>query len=94
MAVLQHRFFVLLIQVFTYFEWRVRATSWSNRYAVLVFPLLCAVGGTLLLNPQPGHRHLKDQLLIELTHTPLALAGIAAGWAAVPEIAPNLNRTR
>jgi putative copper resistance protein D len=24
---------------------------------------------------------VKDQLLIELTHTPLALAGIGAGWA-------------
>ena len=27
--VLQHRFFVLLIVAFSYFEWRVRATNWQ-----------------------------------------------------------------
>jgi copper resistance protein D len=87
--VLQHRFFVLLILVFTYFEWRVRATNWNNRYAVLVFPLLCAVGGTLLLTHSHAIANVKDQLLIELTHTPLALAGIAAGWARWLEIRLN-----
>jgi putative copper resistance protein D len=87
--VLQHRFFVLLILVFTYFEWRVRATNWNNRYAVLVFPLLCAVGGTALLTHSHAIANVKDQLLIELTHTPLALAGIAAGWARWLEIRLN-----
>jgi copper resistance protein D len=84
--VLQHRFFVLLIVVFTFFEWRVRATNWTNRYAALVFPLLCAMGGTMLLTHSHAISNVKDQLLIELTHTPLALAGIAAGWARWLEI--------
>jgi copper resistance protein D len=84
--VLQHRCFVLLIVIFTYFEWRVRATGWNNRYAILVFPLLCAAGGTLLLTHNHAIANVKDQLLIELTHTPLALAGIAAGWARWLEI--------
>jgi putative copper resistance protein D len=79
--VLQHRFFVLLIFVFSWFEWRVRATGWDNRHAALVFPLLCAGGGALLLTHSHAIANLKDQLLIELTHTPLALAGIVAGWA-------------
>jgi putative copper resistance protein D len=87
--VLQHRFFVLLILVFTYFEWRVRATNWNNRYAKLVFPLLCAAGGTMLLTHSHAIANVKDQLLIELTHTPLALAGIAAGWARWLEIRLN-----
>jgi copper resistance protein D len=87
--VLQHRFFVLLILVFTWFEWRVRATNWYNRYAVLVFPLLCAAGGTMLLTHSHAIANVKDQLLIELTHTPLALAGIAAGWARWLEIRLN-----
>jgi copper resistance protein D len=91
--VLQHRFFVLLIVVFTYFEWRVRATNWNNRYAVLVFPLLCAAGGTLLLTHSHAIANVKDQLLIELTHTPLALAGIAAGWARWLEIRLNPRET-
>jgi copper resistance protein D len=87
--VLQHRFFVLLIVVFTFFEWRVRATNWNNRQAKLVFPLLCAVGGTMLLTHSHAIANVKDQLLIELTHTPLALAGIAAGGARWLEIRLN-----
>jgi putative copper resistance protein D len=87
--VLQHRFFVLLILVFTWFEWRVRATNWNNRNAALVFPLLCAAGGTMLLTHSHAIANVKDQLLIELTHTPLALAGIAAGWARWLEIRLN-----
>jgi putative copper resistance protein D len=89
--VLQHRFFVLLIVVFTFFEWRVRATNWTNRHAALVFPLLCAAGGTMLLTHSHAISNVKDQLLIELTHTPLALAGIAAGWARWLEIRLKLR---
>ena len=87
--VVQHRFFVLLLLVFTFFEWRVRATNWNNRYAPLVFPLLCAVGGTMLLTHSHAIANVKDQLLIELTHTPLALAGVAAGWGRWLEIRLN-----
>jgi putative copper resistance protein D len=37
---------------------------------------------------------VKDQLLIELTHTPLALTGIVAGWARWLELRldPQTNR--
>jgi putative copper resistance protein D len=87
--VVQHRFFVLLIVVFAFFEWHVRTTARPNRYAVLVFPLLCAAGGTMLLTHSHAIANVKDQLLIELTHTPLALAGIAAGWARWLEIRLN-----
>ncbi len=87
--VVQHRFFVLLLVVFALFEWRVRATNWTNRRAALVFPLLCAAGGTMLLTHSHAIANVKDQLLIELTHTPLALAGIAAGWGRWLEIRLN-----
>ncbi len=84
--VLQHRFFVLLIVVFGLFEWRVRAFGWRSRGAALVFPLVTAIGGAALLTHSHAIANIKDQLLIELTHTPLALAGIAAGWARWLEI--------
>jgi len=84
--VLQHRFFVLLIVIFGLFEWRVRATGWKNAGAALVFPLITAIGGAALLTHSHAIANIKDQLLIELTHTPLALAGIAAGWARWLEI--------
>jgi putative copper resistance protein D len=47
----------------------------------LVFPLLTAIGAAALLTHSHAIANIKDQLLIELTHTPLALAGMAAGWA-------------
>ena len=79
--VLQHRVFVLLIVGFALFEWRVRAGNWNNQTAALVFPLMCAAGGTLLLTHSHAISNVKEQLLIEVTHTPLALAGIVAGWS-------------
>ena len=79
--VLQHRFFVVLIVLFGIFEWRVRAGGLANTRAALVFPLVTAVGSAALLTHQHAIANVKDQLLIELTHTPLALAGIATGWA-------------
>jgi len=79
--VAQHRAYVLLIVVFAWFEWRVRTGNWTSKGASYVFPLLCAGGGVLLLTHSHAIANIKDQLLIELTHTPLALAGIVAGWA-------------
>ena len=79
--VLQHRFFVLLIIVFGLFEWRVRLKGGAKSPWALVFPLVTAIGGAALLTHSHAIANVKDQLLIELTHTPLALAGIVAGWA-------------
>lgn len=79
--VAQHRFFVLLIVLFGYFEWSVRTGRLRNQSAALVFPLLVAAGGAMLLTHSHQISNVKDQMLIELTHTPLALAGVAAGWA-------------
>jgi putative copper resistance protein D len=79
--VLQHRMFVVLIIVFAVFEWSVRTGRLTSPKAALVFPLLTAAGGALLLTHSHAISNVKDQLLIELTHTPLALAGMGAGWA-------------
>lgn len=84
--VLQHRFFVILTTLFAFFEWRVRAGGWTNKRAALVFPLVTAIGGAALLTHSHAIANVKEALLIELTHTPLALAGIAAGWARWLEI--------
>jgi putative copper resistance protein D len=84
--VLQHRVFVLLIIIFGLFEWRVRTGGLARGAASLVFPLITAAGGALLLTHSHAIANVKDQLLIELTHTPLALAGISAGWARWLEI--------
>lgn len=79
--VLQHRFYVVLLIGFAVFEWRVRLGHVRAQWMTLVFPLLTAIGGAALLTHSHAIANVKDQLLIELTHTPLALAGAAAGWA-------------
>jgi putative copper resistance protein D len=79
--VLQHRVFVLLLVLFALFEWGVRTGRLRSPKAALVFPLLTALGGALLLTHSHAIANVRDQLLIELSHTPLALAGITAGWA-------------
>ncbi len=78
--VVQHRMFVALILVFAAFEWSVQTGRLRSRRAALVFPLMVAAGGALLLTHSHQIANVKDAELIELTHTPLALAGIASGW--------------
>ena len=79
--VFQHRIFVLLLVAFALFEWGVRTGRLRNQKAALVFPLLTAVGAALLLTHNHAIANVKEQLLIELSHTPLAIAGVACGWS-------------
>lgn len=79
--VLQHRVFVLLLVAFAMFEWGVRTGKLKAPRMALVFPLLTAVGAALLLTHNHAIANAREQLLIEVSHTPLALAGVAAGWS-------------
>jgi len=79
--VVQHRIFAVMLIAFTVFEWRVRTGRTASRTQAQVFPLLCALGGGLLLTHSHALANVKEQLLIEVTHFPLALCGVAAGWA-------------
>ncbi|HEU4366987.1 MAG TPA: CopD family protein [Methylomirabilota bacterium] len=78
--VLQHRAFVVLILAFGVFEWMVRTGRLPVRPWGYVFPLLCAVGGGLLLTHSHAMFNLKDEFLTEVTHTPLGILGAFAGW--------------
>ncbi len=84
--VVQHRLFALLPLLFGVFEWCVRTGRLRSRAAAQVFPLVCAGGGALLLTHNHTIANVKDALLIEFTHTPLALASIVAGWSRWLEI--------
>jgi len=79
--VLQHRIFVVLIIAFAVFEWRVRTGRKTAKYAAYVFPLVCAMGGALLLAHSHSLGNVKEELLAELSHVPLALMGVLAGWS-------------
>jgi putative copper resistance protein D len=79
--VLQHRLFVLLVVAFGVFEWLVRTEKLRFPGAPLIFPLLCAVGGGLLLTHSHAGLNLKDEYLVEVTHVPLGLLAMITGWA-------------
>jgi copper resistance protein D len=79
-TVLQHRIFVLLVMGFGVFEWMVRTGRMRSRRAALVFPLLCAMGGGLLLTHSHASQNLKDEFLLEVTHAPLGLLAMLVGW--------------
>jgi copper resistance protein D len=84
--VVQHRVFVVLIIVFAWFEWRVRTGRIASRRWMRVFPLLTALGGTLLLTHSHALANVKEEMLVEATHLPIAVLGIMAGWARWLEI--------
>jgi putative copper resistance protein D len=79
--VVQHRMFAMLPIAFGLFEWSVRTGRLKAPWAPYVFPLVCAGGGALLMTHSHAIANVKDALLIEWTHTPLALAAIVAGWS-------------
>jgi putative copper resistance protein D len=79
--VLQHRIFVVLVASFALFEWGVQTNRIASLAAALVFPGVCALGGALLLTHSHSLANAKEELLMELSHIPLALFAIMAGWS-------------
>jgi putative copper resistance protein D len=79
--VLQHRAFVVLIAAFGIFEWMVRTGRLPLRPWAYVFPMLCAVGGAMLLTHSHAMLGLKEEFLTEVTHAPLGIIGTLVGWA-------------
>ena len=77
--VLEHRFGALLIVVFAAFECAVQAGKLRARWATYVFPAMCALGAAMLLTHEHSARDVKEALLAEISHTPIALLGITAG---------------
>jgi putative copper resistance protein D len=93
-TVTQHRLFVLLVVAFGVFEWMVRSGRMRSRRAALIFPLLCAVGGGLLLTHSHAAQNLKDEFLLEVTHVPLGLLAMTVGWARWLELRLPEGRRR
>jgi len=84
--VLQHRTFVVFVVAFAIFEWMVRTGRLAERPWGYVFPLLCAIGGGLLLTHSHAMFNLKDEFLTEVTHAPLGILGAFAGWGRWLEV--------
>ncbi|HEY7038059.1 MAG TPA: CopD family protein [Methylomirabilota bacterium] len=93
-TVMQHRLFTILVVAFGVFEWMVRTGRMRSGRAALIFPLLCAVGGGLLLTHSHAAQNLKDEFLLEVTHTPLGLLAIMIGWTRWLELRLPAGRQR
>jgi putative copper resistance protein D len=93
--VLLHRFFAVLVIALAVFEWRVQTGRVASGPARLVFPILIAVSGALLLTHSHSLGNLKEELLAELSHIPLAILAVTAGWSRWLELRlPPENQTR
>jgi copper resistance protein D len=78
--VLQHRVAVLLVIGLGLFEWLVRIGALARPGWRLVFPILCAVGGGLLLTHSHAMFNLKSEFLAEVSHAPMGILGVFMGW--------------
>ena len=89
----QHRIAALLCVGFGVFELRVRKQTKENNPLALVFPLMGAVGGAVLLTHSHAITNVKENLLVELSHVPMGVLAVFAGWARWLELRlPQENR--
>lgn len=84
--VLQHRLVVLLVVALAVFEWMVRSSRLTRPGGRLVFPLLCASGGALLLTHSHAMFNLKTEFLAEVSHAPMGLLGVVMAWGRWLEV--------
>lgn len=78
--VLQHRLVVLIVVAFGLFEWLVRIGTLARPGWRLVFPVLCAVGGAMLLTHSHAMFNLKSEFLAEVSHAPMGVLAVLMGW--------------
>jgi copper resistance protein D len=93
--VLLHRFFAVLVIALAVFEWSVQTGRVTSGRAQLAFPVLIAVSGALLLTHSHSLGNLKEEVLAELSHIPLAILAVTAGWSRWLELRlPSENQMR
>jgi putative copper resistance protein D len=91
--VFQHRMAALVSVGFAVFELRVRRQKKENDPWAMVFPLMCALGGAVLLTHQHAISNVKENSLVELSHVPMGVIAVFAGWARWLELRlPEENR--
>ena len=92
--IFQHRAAALLCIAFAIFELRVRRSPSQDSLLPLIFPLICAIGAALLLTHSHDISNLREETMAELSHTPMAVLGVMAGWSRWLELRlPSEDRT-
>lgn len=90
--VVQHRIFLALTAVFGIAEWRVRSGRRPESGSRYLFPLVAIVSGILLISHIHEVSNTRSLFLMEVTHLPLGLVSLVAGWARWLELRlPSVN---
>ncbi len=83
--VVQHKLAGLLVVGFAVAEWWVRLGRITGRLRY-VFPSAMVAGGVLLLAHTHAISNVKDALLVELSHLPLAVLAVVGGCSRFTEL--------
>ncbi|MGJ0507302.1 MAG: copper resistance D family protein [Methylocystis sp.] len=81
----QHKLMIAMVAGFALFEWRARLNKTKAAWPSYMFPLTIAAAAAFLLTHY-GHTGDKNEVLIEISHTPVALLGVIAATARWLEI--------
>jgi putative copper resistance protein D len=79
--VLQHRIMLGLTALLGVAEWRLRLRGRSASRWRYVFPAVCIASGALLLSHVHEVSNARTAFLMEVTHLPLGLLALLAGWS-------------
>jgi len=79
--VVQHRILLILTALFGFAEWRVRSGRHPDSPWRYVFPLVAIWSGVLLLAHTHEVSDSKTAFFMELSHLPLGLVSLLAGWS-------------
>ena len=76
----QHKLMIALIAGFAICEWGVQSKKFRAAWPSYVFPLTIAAAAAFLLTHY-GHTGRAEEVLIEISHTPIALLGVIVASA-------------
>jgi putative copper resistance protein D len=77
--VLQHRLLGFVALGLGIFEWRARTSPLRSTRLLYVFPILCGVGGIVLLTHAHTVFALKQEFLIQVTHVSMGFLAVVMG---------------
>ena len=76
----QHKLMIAMVAGLALFEWRVQSREAASAWLSLAFPVIIAAASAFLLTHY-GHTGRKEEVLIEVSHMPIALLGVIAATA-------------
>lgn len=90
----QHKLMIAFVAGLALFEWRVQRRIFKSAWPAYVFPLSIGAAAAFLLTHY-GHTEAKEEVLVEISHTPVALLGVIAATARWLELRlPSLAQRR